>query len=51
MAIVISVAIGYFVWGLVHHAIHGDLYWPVVVEYAVIASLGLVVVFSLVLRT
>jgi len=48
--IAIFVAISYVIWGIVHHAIHKDLYLSVVIEYLTIASLGLVIVFSLVLR-
>ena len=46
-AIVISTALGYFVWGLIHHFLHRDLHIQVVLEYLAIAILGVVVVFSL----
>jgi len=49
-AVVIAVAIAYVSWGLVHHAIHRDLHLSVIIEYIVIASLGLVIVFSLLFR-
>ena len=49
-AIVISTALGYFVWGLIHHFLHRDLYIEVVLEYLAIAVLGIVVVFSLLFR-
>lgn len=46
-----AVAASYVAWGIVHHAIHRDLYFSVVVEYLAVASLGLVIVFSLIIRT
>ncbi len=49
-AVAIAIAVAYVVWGIVHHYIHKDLYLSVVIEYIVVASLGLVLVFSLVLR-
>ena len=50
MAVALAIAISYVAWGVVHHLIHKDLYFEVVVEYLVIASLGLVVIFSLIFR-
>lgn len=50
VAVAISVAIAYVVWGLVHHAIHKDLYLPVVIEYITVAALGLTVILSLIFR-
>lgn len=49
-AVAIAVATAYVVWGVVHHAIHDDLHALVIVEYLSVASLGLVIVFSLILR-
>lgn len=49
-AVAIAIAVAYVVWGIVHHYIHKDLYLSVVIEYIVVATLGLVLVFSLVLR-
>jgi len=50
-AVAISVAVAYVVWGIVHHAIHKDLYLSVVIEYLLVALLGLVLIFSLFLRS
>lgn len=47
----IFVAVFYVVWGIVHHSIHRDLDFFVIIEYLVVASLGLVVVFSLIFRS
>ncbi len=50
MGVSIAVAASYVAWGVVHHSIHRDLHLSVVVEYIVVAALGLVIVFSLLLR-
>jgi hypothetical protein len=50
IAVAIAVAVAYVVWGIVHHAIHRDLELIVVIEYLVVASLGLVVILSLIFR-
>ncbi len=49
-ALVISTAVGYLSWGLVHHYIHKDLHTSVIVEYLAIATLGVVVAFSIIFR-
>ena len=49
-AVAIALASGYISWGVLHHYLHKDLYLSVVIEYLVIALLGLVVIFSLVFR-
>lgn len=51
MIVAIAVALSYVAWGIVHHSIHRDLYLSVVIEYLAVASLGLVIVFSLLLRS
>lgn len=51
MIVAVAVAVSYFVWGIIHHAIHRDLYFSVVVEYLAVACLGLVIVFSLIIRS
>ncbi|KKR28771.1 MAG: hypothetical protein UT61_C0042G0006 [Candidatus Woesebacteria bacterium GW2011_GWA1_39_8] len=48
--LVIAVAAAYVAWGIVHHHIHKDLHLSVIIEYVVIATLGLVIVFSLLFR-
>jgi hypothetical protein len=50
MAIAVALAASYVAWGIAHHLIHGDLQFSVVVEYLVVATLGLVVIFSLLFR-
>jgi hypothetical protein len=48
--ILVAVASTYVFWGIIHHKIHDDLHIMVVVEYLVIATLGLVIVFSILFR-
>ena len=51
MGVALAVAVSYVVWGAIHHYIHKDLHFAVIVEYLVVAILGLVMVFSLIMRT
>jgi len=51
VAISIAIALSYVIWGIIHHLVNKDLYWEIVVEYLVVASLGLVILFSLIFRT
>lgn len=50
VAISIAIALSYVIWGVIHHMTQKDLYWEVVVEYLIVASLGLVILFSLIFR-
>jgi uncharacterized membrane protein YsdA (DUF1294 family) len=50
MAIAFGVAGAYVVWGIVHHLIHRDFDLGVLAEYLAIAGLGLIIVFSLLIR-
>jgi len=50
IAVSVATAVAYVFWGIVHHAIHKDLHLETVIEYIVISSLGLVIVFSLIIR-
>ena len=49
-AVLVAAAVAYVVWGIIHHYIHEDLHASVVIEYILVASLGLVVILSLVLK-
>jgi len=46
-AVTIAIACGYVSWGIVHHYIHGDLEAYIVAEYATVALVGVVIIFSL----
>lgn len=49
-AIIISVGVAYIAWGVVHHYIHGDFHLSIFLEYVAIATLGVVLIITLVLR-
>lgn len=48
--VIVAVAVAYFFWGLIHHSLHNDLHISIVLEYAVIAALGVTIIFSLLFR-
>ena len=50
IALIIASGVGYVTWGIVHHYIHKDLTFGIVAEYAAIGFLGIVIVFSIILR-
>ena len=39
----------YIIWGVAHHTLHGDLHLSVVIEYVIVAMLGLAIILSLLL--
>lgn len=45
-----AVAVSYVSWGIIHHWLHEDLYPEVIIEYILVAILGLVAVLSLIFR-
>jgi len=49
-SVTLATAVGYFTWGMVHHHLHRNLHFSVVLEYLAIAIIGVVVVFSLIFR-
>ncbi len=44
----VVVATCYVLWGLVHHHLHHDLEFNVFVEYLAIASIGLMIIMSVI---
>lgn len=50
VGIAVATAVSYVVWGIIHHYLHRDLHLEVVIEYMAVASLGLVVLFSIIGR-
>lgn len=38
--IVILLALSYFIWGLVHHALEKELHLEIVLEYILLAAIG-----------
>jgi uncharacterized membrane protein YidH (DUF202 family) len=51
IGVLVAMAVGYVAWGIIHHAIHKNLHLSVVLEYLVVAALGLVVVLSLIFQS
>lgn len=49
--IVLASAAAYVTWGLIHHFIHKDLHISIIVEYITIATLGVIIVMSVLFRT
>lgn len=42
----IITAVGYVIWGIVHHAIQGDLHRKIVVEYVLLGSIAIILLFT-----
>lgn len=38
--VVILIALSYFIWGLVHHALEKELHFEIIMEYLLLACLG-----------
>ncbi len=51
VAVAGALVLSYVSWGIVHHYLHGDLRFEIVLEYLVVAVLGFVIIFSIVIRT
>ncbi len=50
-AIVVSMAISYVVWGIIHHSQHHDLHMKIVFEYILVSLLAVLTFGSMILRT
>jgi hypothetical protein len=50
-SIIISMAVSYVVWGIVHHREHNDLHPKIVIEYILVAALAVLIFGSLLIRT
>lgn len=51
VAVASALVLSYASWGVAHHYLDGDLRFETVVEYLVVAILGFVIIFSLIIRT
>lgn len=49
--ITIGLGIAYVIWGIVHHLIRKEIYWRIVWEYIIVASLACVFVIFILLRS
>jgi len=51
VAIALALSLSYVAWGVTHHYLHKDLHIEIFIEYLVVATLGFVIIFSMILRT
>ncbi|KKQ95800.1 MAG: hypothetical protein UV74_C0013G0405 [Candidatus Woesebacteria bacterium GW2011_GWB1_43_14] len=51
ISITIAIGASYVSWGIIHHYLHHDLHWKVVLEYLGISLIGLGIILSLVLQS
>lgn len=51
LIIVISMAVSYVVWGIVHHREHRDLHPKIILEYLLVATLAVLIFGSLLQNT
>ena len=51
VAVALALCLSYVAWGVTHHYLHKDLHIETFIEYLVVAVLGFVLIFSLLLRT
>ncbi len=47
----IVTALGYFLWGMVHHYLNRDLNKSVVIEYTLVAGFAVVLIYTLLQQT
>jgi hypothetical protein len=50
-AIITALAVSYVSWGIIHHAVHKDICFSVIMEYVTISILGLIIALTLIYRT
>ncbi len=43
IAVILMLALGYIVWGILHHYIHHDLTWKITLEYILFGVFGVIV--------
>lgn len=51
ISIAIALAAAYVAWGIVHHYIHKDLHFSVVMEYVAVSIVGLIIIYALILTS
>ena len=51
LSISVAAAFAYVAWGVVHHILHKDFHFEVLLEYMAVAVLGLTIIFTLVIRS
>lgn len=51
VAVSLALVVAYVSWGAAHHYLDHDLSLETVIEYLVVAALGFIIIFSLIIRT
>jgi hypothetical protein len=51
LSIAVAAAAAYVTWGVVHHILHKDFHFEILLEYLAVAVLGLTIIFSLIIRS
>jgi hypothetical protein len=51
LSIAVAAASAYVAWGVVHHILHKDFHFEILLEYLAVAILGLTIIFSLIIRS
>jgi hypothetical protein len=51
VAVALALSLSYVSWGVTHHYLHKDLHLEIILEYMVIALLGFVIIYSIIIRT
>ena len=51
IAVALALSLSYVAWGVTHHYLHRDLHAETFIEYLVVAVLGFVLIFSMIVRT
>lgn len=51
LGIAVAAASAYVAWGVVHHILHHDFHFEILLEYLAVAILGLTIIFSLIIRS
>lgn len=51
LSIAVATAAGYVAWGTVHHILHKDFQFEILLEYLAVAVIGLTIIFTLVIRS
>jgi len=51
IAVGLALSASYVAWGVTHHYLHHDLHMETFIEYLVIAALGFVIIFGVIVRT
>lgn len=49
-SVLLTMAVCYIIWGIIHHNQHGDLHLKIILEYILVGLLGILIFGSVILR-